>query len=264
VTVSPDGRSVYVASIISGAVAVFDRAADGTLTQKPGSAGCISDSAFEPCVDGTALNGAFAVTVSPDGTSVYVMAALSYAVAVFDREAIAPAATTPPPPAPPPPPPPATLPPLPAPAPPPSPPAPPVMAQPGCRLAGNVIVASSGNDVRAGTRATDIVFGLAGNDVLRGASGDDCLYGQSGADRLLGGPGADRLFGGDGADRLSDKRGRDVFSGGAGNDEIDARDDSRAGRQRSDDVRCGAGKRDVARVDRRDRVARDCERVRRR
>src|SRR5918999_4440930 len=43
VTVSPDGRSAYAASQGSGAVAVFDRAADGTLAQKPGTAGCVSD-----------------------------------------------------------------------------------------------------------------------------------------------------------------------------------------------------------------------------
>jgi DNA-binding beta-propeller fold protein YncE len=41
VTVSPDGASVYVASYLSDAVAVFDRASDGTLTQKAGTAGCI-------------------------------------------------------------------------------------------------------------------------------------------------------------------------------------------------------------------------------
>jgi DNA-binding beta-propeller fold protein YncE len=42
VTVSPDGRSAYVASYAGDAVAVLDRAADGTLTQKPGTAGCTS------------------------------------------------------------------------------------------------------------------------------------------------------------------------------------------------------------------------------
>ncbi|MEY2442593.1 MAG: 6-phosphogluconolactonase, partial [bacterium] len=87
VAVSADGRSVYVASIVSSAVAVFDRAADGTLTQKAGSAGCISDSGAAPCADGVGLDGAEAVTVSPDGASVYVAAADSSSVAVFDRAA---------------------------------------------------------------------------------------------------------------------------------------------------------------------------------
>ena len=51
VTISPDGRSGYVASDVSDALAVFDRAADGTLTQKPGVAGCISDTGGGPCVE---------------------------------------------------------------------------------------------------------------------------------------------------------------------------------------------------------------------
>ncbi len=87
VAVSPDGRNVYVASLLSSAVAVFDRAADGTLTQKAGSAGCISDSGAAPCADGVGLGGARAVAISPDGASVYVAAEESGAVAVFDRAA---------------------------------------------------------------------------------------------------------------------------------------------------------------------------------
>ena len=87
VTVSPDGSSAYVASGSIGAVAVFDRAADGTLTQKAGAAACISDSGAGPCVDGTALGGAFEVTVSPDGRNAYVASNASGAVAVFDRAA---------------------------------------------------------------------------------------------------------------------------------------------------------------------------------
>jgi DNA-binding beta-propeller fold protein YncE len=92
VTVSPDGKNVYVTSgdvndaISGGAVAVFDRAADGTLTQKAGTAGCISDSGSAgACADGTALDGALSVTVSPDGANVYATAGDSDAVAVFDR-----------------------------------------------------------------------------------------------------------------------------------------------------------------------------------
>src|SRR5918992_3643897 len=87
VVVSPDGESAYVASFDSDAVAVFDRAADGALTQKPGTAGCSSDSGAGPCVDGTALDGASSVTVSPDGRSVNVASQISSAVAVFDRAA---------------------------------------------------------------------------------------------------------------------------------------------------------------------------------
>jgi DNA-binding beta-propeller fold protein YncE len=94
VAVSPDGRSVYAASNASAAVAVLDRAADGTLAQQPGLAGCVSDTGAGPCVDGTALAGAAAVAVSPEARSVYVASGAADAVAVFDREQ---AATLPPP-----------------------------------------------------------------------------------------------------------------------------------------------------------------------
>jgi len=89
VTVSPDGTSAYVASFNSDAVAVFDRdAATGALTQKPGTAGCISeDGTGGACANGVALNGAVSVTVSPDGTSAYVASFNSDAVAVYDRDA---------------------------------------------------------------------------------------------------------------------------------------------------------------------------------
>ena len=83
VALSPDGRSVYVVSLLGGAVAIFDRAANGTVTQKPGSAGCISDAAEAPCADGLGLKEPQAVAVSADGKSVYVAAAAS--IAVFDR-----------------------------------------------------------------------------------------------------------------------------------------------------------------------------------
>ena len=168
-----------------------------------------------------------------------------------------------------------------------------------CPLDGNIVVGTIGDDTRTGTPQTDIMFGLGGSDVLRGAARPDCLTGQSGADQLFGGPGGDYLFGGlgndrlagaagndqlhgesgsdritggsgidvleggGGGDRLSDSSGRDNFLGGPGNDTIDARDANRFGRSLPDSVRCGPG-RDTVLVDRRDRVARDCERVRRR
>jgi Tol biopolymer transport system component len=166
----------------------------------------------------------------------------------------------------------------------------PARQQPGCPLTGQVIVATGGNDKRSGTPGTDIIFGLGGNDLLRGNAGRDCLYGErgndrlegnagadrlfggvgadrllggAGADRLVGGPGDDRASGGDGGDRLRDDSGRDHLNGGGGNDRIDSRDASRAGRRVPDRVTCGPGRHDVAFVDRRDRVMRDCETVRR-
>ncbi len=85
VAVSPDGRNAYLASALSDAVAVFDRGADGTLTQQPGLAGCVSNTGAGPCVDGQALDTPESVAVSPDGLSVYVASSTSDAVAVFDR-----------------------------------------------------------------------------------------------------------------------------------------------------------------------------------
>ena len=74
VTVSPDGKSAYVASAFSDAIAIFDRnAANGKLTQKDGSDGCIAEdntvTGVTTCADGVALDIANSVTVSPDGTS---------------------------------------------------------------------------------------------------------------------------------------------------------------------------------------------------
>ncbi len=140
----------------------------------------------------------------------------------------------------------------------------PPLPQPGCARTGNVVVGTAGRDVLRGTAGTDILFGRAGRDDLLGGRGADCLYGDGGRDRLVGGAGNDSMFGGDGDDRLTDGAGRDRFTGGRGNETIDARDRSPAGRRAADTIRCGAGRRDRAIVDRRDRVDRDCETVRRR
>jgi hypothetical protein len=95
---SRDGRSVYVASAASSALTVFDRdAATGALSQKPGTAGCISDTGSGGCRDGTALGSALGIALSPDGSSLYVSSAASDAVAVLDRRRTSP---TPPPPPP--------------------------------------------------------------------------------------------------------------------------------------------------------------------
>jgi Ca2+-binding RTX toxin-like protein len=100
--------------------------------------------------------------------------------------------------------------------------------------------ASSLADVLWGTRRADVLLGGRGNDRLSGGAGNDRLSGGAGNDRLVGGPGRDRL------------------DGGAGRDTLDAHD-----RASGDIVTCGPG-RDVAIVNRGDRVARDCERVVRR
>ncbi len=86
VDISPDGHSVYVASLLGQAVAVFDRRpSDGVLRQKAGRTGCIANSGRAGCATGRALEGPFAVAVSPTGNSVYVNDFRGDAVAVFDR-----------------------------------------------------------------------------------------------------------------------------------------------------------------------------------
>ena len=78
VTVSPDGNHVYVASRGDDSVTVFSR--DGT-------SGKLTFVEFEQDgvggVDG--LDGATDVTVSPDGSHVYVVSLLDNSVAVFNR-----------------------------------------------------------------------------------------------------------------------------------------------------------------------------------
>ena len=72
VAVSPDGASVYAASSVDAGVSAFARLAGGELEELEYPSECVADTA--PC--GTTglvgLEGARRLTVSPDGTSVYV------------------------------------------------------------------------------------------------------------------------------------------------------------------------------------------------
>ncbi len=82
--VSPDGRNVYSTSSV--ALTIFDRdASTGALTQKAGTAGCVSHS-HVACTAGVALESPSAVALSPDGRNVYVSTVTSDAVATFDRD----------------------------------------------------------------------------------------------------------------------------------------------------------------------------------
>ncbi len=112
-------------------------------------------------------------------------------------------------------------------------------------VCSNVIKGTKKADRLRGTSGSDRISGLGRNDVLRGLGGADCLNGGTGNDRALGGTGADKITGG---------KGRDALLGAAGNDIIRSRDGVR------DIVKCGAGK-DRVIADRKDRVAKDCERV---
>lgn len=97
VTVSPDGKHVYVAAASSGAVAAFTRnLTTGALTQLADPTGCVSndtnggaaDTPLDPqCAAGQGLAGANAVATSPGGEHVYATASSSQALAAFSRDA---------------------------------------------------------------------------------------------------------------------------------------------------------------------------------
>ncbi len=78
--------ALVVAASLSLLLAASALAAVGGLTQKPGTAGCISETGSAgACVDGNALDNAVSVTISPDGANAYVASVNSNAVAIFDR-----------------------------------------------------------------------------------------------------------------------------------------------------------------------------------
>lgn len=141
--------------------------------------------------------------------------------------------------------------------------------------AGGYVMRGTGADeIFVGSRYPDKLVGRGGDDVLRGGGQEDLLLGGPGADRLVGGPGADWLAGGSGRDRLSGRAGLDTLVGGAGADTLvggTGRDIFRGSRgndtinakgQRRETVNCGSGRDRVTHA-RGDRVARNCEKVRR-
>jgi hypothetical protein len=100
--VLPDGSALYATANESDGVVVFERAADGTITQRPGTAGCITETGFEDadlsftegvCQDGRALLAADGVIASEDGKHVYTTARFG-GVDTFD--VVAPPAPEPP------------------------------------------------------------------------------------------------------------------------------------------------------------------------
>jgi DNA-binding beta-propeller fold protein YncE len=83
---SPDGSSLYVSALSTGAIDVFDRNLEsGIVAQKPGPRGCVAPHRVHGCTLGRALKGASSIVVSPDGRNVYSTASLSNAVDIFRR-----------------------------------------------------------------------------------------------------------------------------------------------------------------------------------
>jgi 6-phosphogluconolactonase (cycloisomerase 2 family) len=89
VVISPDGRHAYATRFGTG-LSVFDRdPATGALTQKPGSAGCVTDSGNDDtgaatCATGRVLNGAYSISLDPiNGRTLYVTAYNDAGIAIF-------------------------------------------------------------------------------------------------------------------------------------------------------------------------------------
>ena len=157
-----------------------------------------------------------------------------------------------------------------------------VMAS-GVALAVNK-VGTDGHDVLRGTDGADNLLGLGGQDDLFGKGGSDNLVGGDGKDNVLGGDerrpgGGDKnLLGGSGNDVVLGGQGSDNIVGGDGNDFLIDGNLREGSRDKvvggdggdvilvdnfpavQDVVACGGGF-DRVLADRKDTVARDCERV---
>jgi len=85
VIVSPDGKSVYVASLHGDSITRFDRGPSGTLVYK----GCFANGGAHGCrkPNHDSLGGADALAASPDGKSVYVASLRADSVSGFARSA---------------------------------------------------------------------------------------------------------------------------------------------------------------------------------
>jgi len=87
-TLSANGKSLYVASPGSDAIAVFDRdPSTGNLFQLTGTGGCISETGSGgACVNGAVLDGARSLVITADSKSMYVVSRDSDAVVAFSRD----------------------------------------------------------------------------------------------------------------------------------------------------------------------------------
>ncbi len=87
IAVSPDNQNVYLSSSAWNTLYVFDRSATtGALTLKSGASGCFSSTILTPCTTTANLTSYVdAITVSPDGRSVYTGSVNDPNISVFAR-----------------------------------------------------------------------------------------------------------------------------------------------------------------------------------
>jgi DNA-binding beta-propeller fold protein YncE len=82
---SHDSGNVFVTSTASNSLDILTRdARKGTLTQRPGALGCVSETGAGPCFDGRALDGP--VAVAEAGGMLYVVSPTDNAVAIIAKE----------------------------------------------------------------------------------------------------------------------------------------------------------------------------------
>jgi len=87
VTISPDGRNVYVGSFLGSAIAIFNRdRSTGALSQPANTTGCITEALTTGCTQGLALSSPEGMAMSRDGENVFVATAVSNAVLSFSRD----------------------------------------------------------------------------------------------------------------------------------------------------------------------------------
>ena len=87
VVISPDGKNLYATSWGGNAVLSFNRdPTTGHLTQMAGQAGCVKSAAIGTCATGRLISSPLGIVMNRAGTEVYVAAAGSSAVLVFDRD----------------------------------------------------------------------------------------------------------------------------------------------------------------------------------
>jgi hypothetical protein len=130
---------------------------------------------------------------------------------------------------------------------------------------GTLLKGTRKADKLRGTNGGDRIHGGGGNDKIKARGGNDCASGNGGKDRISGGAGKDKLSGNGGRDKISGGAGKDRLSGGGGKDKISGgggKDKIKARGGGRDKISCGGGK-DKVIADRHDRVAENCEKVKR-